>query len=107
MRCDEGPRLKQPPSTVVVGRPPGYRIDDQHEGIPMLPRRDFLDRSARALVGLGLVGGDPSPQTNPVSLTPQVDYYQKLGVPRIINAAGTYTYLTASTMPRPVREAIE
>ena len=34
------------------------------------------------------------------------DYYDKLGVTKIINAAGTYTALTASTMPPPVVAAI-
>ena len=35
------------------------------------------------------------------------DYYAKLGVQRIINAAGTYTYLTAAVMPPSVRRAVE
>jgi L-seryl-tRNA(Ser) seleniumtransferase len=35
-----------------------------------------------------------------------VDYYDKLGVPKIINAAGTYTYLTASILPAEVQAAI-
>lgn len=35
------------------------------------------------------------------------DYYAKLGVPKIINAAGTYTYLTAAVMPPQVRMAVE
>jgi len=34
------------------------------------------------------------------------DYYDKLGVTKIINAAGTYTILTASTMPPPVQAAV-
>jgi L-seryl-tRNA(Ser) seleniumtransferase len=34
------------------------------------------------------------------------DYYDKLGVTKIINAAGTYTALTASTMPPSVRAAV-
>jgi L-seryl-tRNA(Ser) seleniumtransferase len=38
--------------------------------------------------------------------TPVVDYYRKLGVPTIINAAGTYTYLTASLMPPEVQAAV-
>jgi L-seryl-tRNA(Ser) seleniumtransferase len=36
-----------------------------------------------------------------------VDYYQKLGVTPFINAAGTYTALSASTMPEEVRAAID
>ena len=34
------------------------------------------------------------------------DYYAKLGVTKIINAAGTYTALTASIMPPSVQEAV-
>lgn len=34
------------------------------------------------------------------------DYYQKLGVTKIINAAGTYTTLTAACMPPQVVEAV-
>lgn len=35
------------------------------------------------------------------------DYYSKLSVTPFINAAGTYTYLTASIMPPPVRAAVD
>ncbi|MGA3167979.1 MAG: aminotransferase class V-fold PLP-dependent enzyme [Terriglobia bacterium] len=35
-----------------------------------------------------------------------VDYYEKLGVTPFINAAGTYTVLSASTMPEEVQAAI-
>jgi L-seryl-tRNA(Ser) seleniumtransferase len=38
--------------------------------------------------------------------TPAVDYYEKLGVTPLINAAGTYTILSASTMPDEVQAAI-
>src|SRR5678816_1830824 len=34
------------------------------------------------------------------------DYYDKLGVTKIINAAGTYTNLTASIMPPSVQAAV-
>ena len=34
------------------------------------------------------------------------DYYDKLGVTKIINAAGTYTFLTASIMPPQVQAAV-
>src|SRR5271170_6351528 len=34
------------------------------------------------------------------------DYYEKLGVAKIINAAGTYTVFTASTMPPQVQAAV-
>src|SRR6202167_3760228 len=35
------------------------------------------------------------------------DYYAKLGVPKIINAAGTYTTLTAACMPPEVLAAVQ
>lgn len=35
------------------------------------------------------------------------DYYDKLGVAKIINAAGTYTTLTAACMPPPVLAAVQ
>jgi len=35
------------------------------------------------------------------------DYYDKLGVPKIINAAGTYTTLTAACMPPAVVAAVQ
>lgn len=34
------------------------------------------------------------------------NYYAKLGVPCILNAAGTYTYLTAAVMPPSVQRAV-
>jgi uncharacterized pyridoxal phosphate-dependent enzyme len=34
------------------------------------------------------------------------DYYDKLGVTKLINAAGTYTVLTSAVMPPPVRAAV-
>ncbi|MFN0178868.1 MAG: aminotransferase class V-fold PLP-dependent enzyme [Gemmatimonadales bacterium] len=74
----------------------------------MLKRRDFLDRGTRALAGLGLVGPHALP-TETAGTEPDggpVDYYERLGVAKIINAAGTYTYLTASTMPRAVQDAV-
>ncbi|HXT26423.1 MAG TPA: aminotransferase class V-fold PLP-dependent enzyme [Candidatus Eisenbacteria bacterium] len=44
-------------------------------------------------------GGTPVP-------TKGVDYYEKLGLVPFINAAGTYTILSASTMPDAVQAAI-
>jgi L-seryl-tRNA(Ser) seleniumtransferase len=34
------------------------------------------------------------------------DYYEKLGVPKIVNAAGTYTMFTSSLMPPSVQAAV-
>jgi L-seryl-tRNA(Ser) seleniumtransferase len=43
----------------------------------------------------------------PSSAEATEDYYDKLGVAKIINAAGTYTTLTAAVMPPQVRRAVE
>ena len=40
-------------------------------------------------------------------IAPGEDYYAKLGVPTIINAAGTYTTLTAACMPPEVVAAVQ
>jgi L-seryl-tRNA(Ser) seleniumtransferase len=68
-------------------------------------------RTRRGFVGLttGLLASQALPARAPD--TPQAanegeDYYDKLGVTKIINAAGTYTVLTASTMPPSVQAAV-
>lgn len=43
----------------------------------------------------------------PVAHTSGEDYYEKLGVDKIINAAGTYTALTAACMPPNVVSAVQ
>jgi len=53
------------------------------------------------MAGLGLAGGRLQ-----AAAPGGEDYYDKLGVTRIINAAGTYTALTASTMPPSVQAAV-
>jgi len=63
-------------------------------------RRRFL-KSMAALPGAAAV-----PLPTQAQATPR-DVYQELGIRPLINAAGTYTYLSASLMPRPVVEAIE
>ncbi|MEO5897286.1 MAG: aminotransferase class V-fold PLP-dependent enzyme [Vicinamibacterales bacterium] len=73
----------------------------------MWSRRQFLEgMSTLPLVGgligcHGLVGGT-------ASAAPRAgrDYFTELGVRPFINAAGTYTDMTASLMPREVMEAI-
>ncbi len=75
----------------------------------MTTRREFVQRSVVAGAFLGLRPGDAidladaSAGGAPVAA---VDYYDKLGVTKIINAAGTYTYLTASLMPPEVLSAV-
>ncbi|HVO98913.1 MAG TPA: aminotransferase class V-fold PLP-dependent enzyme [Bryobacteraceae bacterium] len=67
-------------------------------------RRGFLGWANGALAGLGLGGArmDAADAREHAG----VDYYDKLGVTKIINAAGTYTALTASIMPPSVQAAV-
>jgi len=48
-----------------------------------------------------------SPMASPAASSEGEDYYAKLGVPTIINAAGTYTTLTAACMPPEVLAAVQ
>ncbi len=75
-----------------------------------MSRRKLLGKGAQAVLAGGVAlsaipnleaqgSAKPAPRA--------VDYYQKLGVTPLINAAGTYTVLSASTMPDEVRSAIE
>jgi len=63
-------------------------------------RRGFLGWTNGTLAVLGLGGAKAE------AADAGVDYYDKLGVAKIINAAGTYTALTASIMPRSVQAAV-
>jgi L-seryl-tRNA(Ser) seleniumtransferase len=75
----------------------------------LLTRRRFLSWSQAALAALGASSILPS-KSNALSTTSEAqsadDYYAKLGVEKIINAAGTYTYLTAAVMPPQVQRAV-
>ena len=73
-----------------------------------LSRRKLLQKGAGAAVGTAALSGFPALELQASSKSePQaVDYYQKLGVTPFINAAGTYTVLSASTMPNEVQAAI-
>src|SRR6184192_3094402 len=71
----------------------------------MWSRRRFLEMVS----GLPLVGGFV--ETNAAAATAATrnaarDYFRELGVRPFINAAGTYTAMTASLMPPQVIEAI-
>jgi uncharacterized pyridoxal phosphate-dependent enzyme len=75
-------------------------------------RRRFLRTSQATIAAAGSLPllGTAAEALNATSLskTPvaQPDYYDKLGVTKIINAAGTYTELTSAVMPPPVRDAV-
>jgi uncharacterized pyridoxal phosphate-dependent enzyme len=69
-------------------------------------RRKFFG-AIRNLAAAGVGFVSPSPLLTAASTTkPGEDYYEKLGVTKIINAAGTYTNLTASIMPASVQAAV-
>ncbi|MDE1177288.1 MAG: selenocysteine synthase [Edaphobacter sp.] len=71
-------------------------------------RRSFLKASqaTMALVGAAPLTAAVEAVAAPAAPAGQ-DYYDKLGVEKIINAAGTYTTLTAACMPPEVRRAVE
>jgi L-seryl-tRNA(Ser) seleniumtransferase len=76
----------------------------------MFSRRRFLAWSQATLAALGAAQAKPlfgsSLSTLPSPAASPDDYYAKLGVDTIINAAGTYTYLTAAVMPPQVQRAV-
>ena len=71
-------------------------------------RRDFFAWT-RGLLAAGVASQAVQVKAAPAPSQPAdegEDYYDKLGVTKIINAAGTYTILTASTMPPSVQAAV-
>lgn len=74
-----------------------------------LTRRQLLQNGSAALmVGGAATGTAAGRKAGRTSTAPAqaVDYYRKLGVTPFINAAGTYTVLSASTMPEEVQAAV-
>jgi L-seryl-tRNA(Ser) seleniumtransferase len=74
-----------------------------------MSRRKLLRKGTQAVLAGGVaLSGIPNLEPRAFSKSaPQTgDYYQKLGVTPFINAAGTYTVLSASTMPDEVQAAI-
>jgi len=71
-------------------------------------RRKFLRNGAPALIagGVALSSAPALAKAPGKSAAKATDYYQKLGLTPFINAAGTYTVLSASTMPDEVQAAI-
>jgi L-seryl-tRNA(Ser) seleniumtransferase len=72
---------------------------------PFGSRRKFLGWSNWFVTAAGLASR-PLPAATSKQNAEGEDYYEKLGVAKIINAAGTYTALTASTMPPSVQAAV-
>jgi L-seryl-tRNA(Ser) seleniumtransferase len=71
-----------------------------------LTRRNFLRWTQAALALMGAAPAMVSPIAAASPASGDTDYYDKLGVQKIINAAGTYTYLTAALMPPQVQRAV-
>jgi L-seryl-tRNA(Ser) seleniumtransferase len=77
-----------------------------------LSRRKLLRKGTQALFAGGVsayaasAAKELAAEAAPPSMPKGVDYYEKLGVSAFINAAGTYTILTASTMPPEVQAAV-
>ena len=76
-----------------------------------ISRRELLHKGGCGVLA-GAVGACAAPAlraseaSSGVPPVTGVDYYQKLGVAPFINAAGTYTVFSASTMPDEVQAAI-
>jgi uncharacterized pyridoxal phosphate-dependent enzyme len=69
-------------------------------------RRNFFGRLRNAVTVGGVLSQARWLRAAPATTQRGEDYYEKLGVTKIINAAGTYTALTASTMPDSVQAAV-
>src|SRR5215472_16353781 len=70
-----------------------------------ISRRTLLREASQALAG-GACLGSVFPANGSTPPAGAVDYCQKLGVTPFINAAGTYTILSASIMPEEVQAAV-
>ncbi|HVW73013.1 MAG TPA: aminotransferase class V-fold PLP-dependent enzyme [Rhizomicrobium sp.] len=67
-------------------------------------RRGFFSWTRNALAAAGALRATPGMAAEAAARGE--DYYARLGVTKIINAAGTYTALTASIMPPSVQAAV-
>ncbi len=72
-------------------------------GSALFSRRSFVRLAGIVGSALGVAPLQAAAATPPAA----EDYYEKLGVAKIINAAGTYTTLTAACMPPQVVTAVQ
>jgi L-seryl-tRNA(Ser) seleniumtransferase len=73
-----------------------------------LSRRGFFRWASSLAAALGAAPlASAKALSSPTASSDGEDYYAKLGVPTIINAAGTYTTLTAACMPPEVLAAVQ
>ena len=73
----------------------------------MRSRRRFLETISAVPLAGGFVAAGAAPARAAEKSKRGVDYFKDLGVRPFINAAGTYTAMTASLMPPEVMEAIQ
>ena len=72
-----------------------------------ITRRKFFRKTGQALMASGAVAyGSAAGEARAKKPEKRVDYYSKLGVTPFINAAGTYTILSASILPAEVQAAM-
>src|SRR3954451_17876520 len=97
----------------TIFRETDFQITDSRRGalvMRQMSRRKLLGKGAQAVAGGIAFSQIPALEaraaSKPSKSEAAVDYYQKLGVTPFINAAGTYTVLSASTMPEQVQAAI-
>src|SRR6186713_872261 len=88
-------RLVSPATRSTKGPSRGTEMTDSDT------RRDFFAWTRNSLAAAGIAGAVPTAAE--AAAPAGEDYYDKLGVIKIINAAGTYTALTASIMPPQVQ----
>jgi L-seryl-tRNA(Ser) seleniumtransferase len=71
-------------------------------------RRNFFERINLALTGFVFARALPfqNAAAAHAPVSEPADYYDKLGLTKTINAAGTYTYLTGAVMPASVQAAV-
>jgi L-seryl-tRNA(Ser) seleniumtransferase len=73
----------------------------------VITRRKFFRKTGQALMASGAVAyGSAAGEAHAKKPEKGVDYYSKLGVTPFINAAGTYTILSASILPAEVQAAM-
>jgi L-seryl-tRNA(Ser) seleniumtransferase len=73
----------------------------------VITRRKFFRKTGQTLMASGAVAyGSAAGEARTKKPEKGVDYYSKLGVTPFINAAGTYTILSASILPAEVQAAM-
>jgi L-seryl-tRNA(Ser) seleniumtransferase len=79
---------------------------DPYKEQPMWSRRHFLETVGALPVVGGVLGSWAAPAASAAARRGTPDYFRELGVRPFINAAGTYTAMTASLMLPEVMDAI-